>query len=151
MQQVCIYVEKYYLCGVKNRKIFGIDLDVLGTWASVICAIHCALTPIVLTYGLLGGVGIFENETWDIAFILLSAILASMSLISGYTKKHHDKTPLKLALFGFLMFAIGHLVIHSNMGHVAAAFGGVVIAMAHVYNAQLLKMPTNKEDSVLSE
>lgn len=126
-----------YLCAVKNNKIFGIDLDVMGTGASLLCAIHCAVTPIAVSYGVLAGMNIFENEKWDLALILISAILAITSLVNGYTKKHHDKTPLYSAFIGFTIIAIGHLGMHSGLGHMITAVGGVMIAFAHVHNAAL--------------
>jgi len=128
-----------YICGMKNNRIAGIDLDVLGTWASLICAIHCAVTPLVISYGLLGGMSLFENETWDVTLIIVSAILACVSLVSGYARSHRDLGPLIAALFGFAIIFMGHVGSHSLSSHMITASGGLLIAVAHIYNAALRK------------
>jgi len=139
MQAHCICDIYTYICKMKNNRLFGIDMDVLGTWASLICAIHCALTPLVLSYGLLGGLSIFENEMWDMALIAISAILAIASLTYGYRTSHRDKMPLTAAFLGFILIAVGHIGLHSYQGHMITAIGGLLIAFAHIYNAGLRK------------
>jgi len=124
---------------MNNNKFLGIDMDVLGTWASLLCAVHCALTPLVVSYGLLGGLSIFENEIWDLALIGISAILALTSLVNGYRNQHKDMVPLMAAFLGFIIIAIGHVGTHSMMGHFITALGGILIAFAHIYNAALRK------------
>lgn len=111
-------------------------LDVLGFSASFLCAVHCLLMPLILSFGLVGGLGWLESPVVEWTFIISTLIMASWSLF-GSLPRHRNKRPIFIAALGFaILFGI-HLLEH-HIGHYFAAIGGVLIAYAHYLNWHLL-------------
>ena len=54
-----------------------INYDALGIAASVACAIHCALLPLVLTSLPVLGINIINNTWFEVFMILLAAAIGS--------------------------------------------------------------------------
>ncbi|NNK80140.1 MAG: MerC domain-containing protein [Flavobacteriales bacterium] len=116
------------------RKILNIDLDVIGASASLLCAVHCALVPLILTFGMLGGISFLADPFWDIIFISSAAILALTSLVNGYRNHHKNIRPMVTAVLGFLGIILGHTLLHNLFGDVLSVLGGSLIAYAHFLN-----------------
>jgi len=117
------------------RRIIGLDIDTWGATASLLCAIHCALVPLILSFGMLTGVSFLADPLWDMVFIGIALALASISLYNGYRKHHGRLYPITLALFGFLSIALGHLILHDWLfGHALSVLGGLLVAAAHLSN-----------------
>lgn len=110
-------------------------LDVMGFSASFLCAIHCMLMPLVLSFGLVG-MSWLESPLVEWTFILSTLVLASWSLL-GSLPNHNNKRPLVIAVIGFAIILGVHLLEHV-VGHVVAAIGGVLIAYAHYLNWRLM-------------
>ncbi len=111
-------------------------LDVMGFSASFLCAIHCLLMPLVLSFGLVGGLSWLESPLVEWTFILSTLVLASWSLL-GSLPRHNNKRPLLIAAIGFGIILGIHLLEHI-IGHYFAAIGGVLIAYAHYLNWRLI-------------
>ena len=77
-----------------------INWDALGISASVICAIHCALLPLLLTSLPLFGVNIIHHLGFELGMIALALLIGSYSMYHGYTKHHHRLVPWVLFLLG---------------------------------------------------
>jgi hypothetical protein len=90
-----------------------INWDVLGISASVACAVHCAVLPLILTSLPVFGINIIENKPFEIFMIGLAFVVGFYSLWHGH-KKHHQKTlPLYLFFVG-ICFLIAKEVWHNN-------------------------------------
>ena len=72
----------------------------LGIGASVICAIHCALLPLLLTSLPLFGINIIHHLGFELGMIALALVIGSYSMYHGYKKHHHRLTPWLLFLLG---------------------------------------------------
>lgn len=117
------------------RKALGLDIDTLGATASFLCAIHCALVPLIVTFGLLSGVSFLADPIWDVVFIGIAVVLASISLVNGYRKHHQKWYPLVLAGLGFLLIGIGHSLHHSSLFAASlSVVGGLLVAVGHLSN-----------------
>lgn len=130
MQQNCIYI-----CSMKsplNSQLF----DKLGMSASVACAIHCALLPIVLTLLPIVGLEFLANPALELSMIILSLGLACIALSSAY-KKHRKALPFVILMVGFAFIALGHLI--EGMESYLIPLGGLLIAVAHFINLKLTK------------
>lgn len=126
-----------------NKHFIGYNTDFLGFFASILCAIHCSLLPFVFTVGMLSGLSWLAEPWVEVTFIILSVILATLSLYPSYKNQHHNDKALKIAGVGFALLFISRLVGHgSSIEVVAIVIGGLLIAFAHVVNWRLLK--TNK-------
>lgn len=79
-----------------------VNWDVLGISASVACAIHCAVLPLVLTSLPIFGVEIIDNAGFEIIMIFIAAAVGFYSLYHGYRKHHHQFAPLVVFFLGVL-------------------------------------------------
>ena len=118
-------------------KIPSLNLDLVGFWASFLCAIHCIAVPVLLALGSLSGASWLHNPILEWSLILFSLFIASWSLFRSYFRAHHRPRPLQLAFVGFLFIIIGRL-LDGNPEHYATAIAGFCIAAAHLINWRLL-------------
>jgi len=116
------------------KKVLGFDIDVVGASASFLCAVHCALVPLIITFGVLSGASFLTEPLYDFLFIGASIILASISLVNGYQKHHQKLYPMVTAFLGFLSIILGHIFIQGLIGGFMSVSGGILIALAHVLN-----------------
>lgn len=80
--------------------------DALGIAASVACAIHCAVLPLIVTSLPLFGVNIIENVGFEYFMIALAFCIGAYSLYHGWRKHHHSFVPILVFSLGFvLLFA----------------------------------------------
>jgi hypothetical protein len=111
-----------------------INWHALGISASLICAIHCAVAPLLLSSLPLFGVNIIENQ-W-VEFILLGTafIIGFITLRHGYRNHHRRKIPLILFSLGMICF-IMHQFYDTLYGIWLLVIPGVAaIIAAHLLN-----------------
>ena len=105
------------------------DLSNLGNvsvFLSLLCAIHCAATPILVgVVSLMGlGAGFEMDPFWEVCLLIFSNLLAVVALFSSY-RNHHKILPF--ALFGLsLLLIVPGLIVHQH----ALIFTGVLITAA---------------------
>lgn len=119
------------------------DLDFWGFTASMLCAIHCAALPLLVTLSVAGNLSLLSDPYWEFAFLSGSALLAILSLLPG-RRTHQNWAPLLLALLGFaaILCAHGQDFLHGHHHEApswVAALGGLLIAGAHWLNWRLLR------------
>lgn len=122
-----------------KSKFIGLHLDFMGFSASMLCAIHCAALPFLLTLAPLAGLGFLENPWIEYAIILLSLLIASQALVHGYRKHHQKPQALIMALAGFLLIGLGHTIATETQEMLFTSVGGVTIAVAHLVNWRSIK------------
>jgi hypothetical protein len=111
-----------------------ISLDAVGIGASFICAVHCALLPLLFMVLPLTGMKFFHNEVLDFSLIGVSFIVGSLALLRGYRKHHHKINALLLFCFGFPSLVIGHFVLKKEASIVVIAISTILIITAHLTN-----------------
>lgn len=144
------------------------QLDKAGAMASFLCAIHCAIMPLVVTLLPLLGLSFLASEPVEWALLLLSAGFGTASLCLGF-KEHRSRKVFAVLGMGIALLVAGrifhHLPIgaaeiahsHDGHGHVhgievdntgMATFGPSVILMvlggltmmgAHIFNQMLCR------------
>jgi hypothetical protein len=113
---------------------FKINWHALGISASIICAIHCALAPLLLSSLPLFGVNIIENIWVELMLLGAALIIGVTTLWHGYRKHHHKATPLVLFTIGMVLFIL-HQLYSSEYGIFIFIIPGVVsILSAHLLN-----------------
>lgn len=112
--------------------MFKINYDALGIAASIACAIHCAILPIMLTSLPVLGINIINNIWFEIGMILLAAAIGFYSLRHGYTKHHHKKTPVVLFITGILLLIVKQIFHAQQLFFLFPAVG--LIITAHFLN-----------------
>jgi hypothetical protein len=116
-----------------------INWHALGISASLICAIHCAITPLLLSSLPLFGVNIIEN-IW-VEFLLLGTafIIGFTTLWHGYKKHHHTVLPLILFSFGMLCFLLHQMIESASSVWFLILPGVVAIIGAHLLNYKMCR------------
>jgi hypothetical protein len=130
MQLYCIY---YYICMVITTK-HSLKLDNIGMTASVLCAIHCAIVPILITSLPLLGLGFLANPLIEWSMIILALFIGIYAISLSYFRTHHKPLPMLLLITGFLIIIAGHLFITSWQEAIIVPIGGLLIATAHFFN-----------------
>jgi len=120
------------------RMRFRINWDALGISASLACAIHCAILPMILTSLPILGVNIIQNLAFEYFMIVLAFSIGAYSLWHGYKKHHHSYTPLLVFLVGIL-FLIAKQVWHENQIPLLL-IAVLLIVFAHLRNFRLCRV-----------
>lgn len=115
-------------------------VDRFGATASFLCAIHCALLPVV--FGVLPALGLafLADHAFERAFVGFAIVLASLSLAVGW-RQHGSLRALWFLAPGIALLVCG-LVIDgdhaSPTGHaILVSIGGTLVALAHLVNLRL--------------
>ena len=109
-----------------------VNWDALGVATSVICAIHCAALPLVLTSLPLFGINIIHNNFFEAGMITLAFAIGSFALYHGYNRHHHRVLPLLAFSVGFIFLVLKEIFISSETLLLIPAV--VFILTAHFFN-----------------
>ncbi|KGM52592.1 membrane protein [Lysobacter concretionis Ko07 = DSM 16239] len=115
-------------------------LDRLGAYGSLLCAIHCALLPVVIA--LLPALGLMSmgSDRFEQAFVVFATLLGLFSLIQGY-RRHGVVRALWLLIPGLsvLWLAVLYPPLHQSLvpHAIAMTLGGTLVGLAHVANLRL--------------
>lgn len=109
-------------------------LDAYGASLSFLCALHCALHPLLLAVLPLVGLGFFLDERLEWVFLAGAILLATGTLVSGW---RHHRQPYALPLLGLAvtLLVLGHLVEPYEVP--LAVAGALGIMSAHLLNLGL--------------
>ncbi len=126
----------------------SVNLDKIGISASVLCAIHCAFLPILITMLPLLGIGFLLKGWTESLMIILSILIAGVSIGSSY-KIHQKCLPLVLLMIGLVLILVAHLFLPENLEHIVLPAGGLTVATAHYFNWSYAgKCSVNHTDTV---
>ena len=115
-------------------------LDRLGATGSLLCAIHCALLPLLIALLPSLGIAAWLGDDFERGFVLFATLLGSFTLAWGY-RRHHVVRALGLlvpglaALWASTLYAPLH---HAVIPHaVTMTLGGTLVGLAHLANLRL--------------
>lgn len=115
-------------------------LDRIGATGSLLCAIHCALLPLVIALLPSLGVAAWLGTGFERAFVLFATLFGVAVLAWSY-RRHRAMRALGLLLPGLAVLWLGVLYAplhHSLVPHaVAMTFGGTLVGLAHLANLRL--------------
>lgn len=114
-----------------------INWDGLGITASVMCAIHCAVLPMVFTSLPLLGVNIINNHEFEFMMIGLAFVIGLIALYHGYRRHHHRITPFLLLTAGFFFLILKEFL--TDYHTIMVIPGLILIVSAHFYNYRLCR------------
>lgn len=129
MQQSCIiviYLLPFIIC------MFRINYDALGITASLACAIHCAILPLILTSLPVFGINILHNYFFEYGMIALAFVIGSYALYHGYKKHHHNKVPVLFFCIGFAFLLLKEIFHEYHIWLLVPAI--FLIVSAHFIN-----------------
>jgi MerC mercury resistance protein len=114
--------------------------DSVGSVGAMLCAVHCAMLPLVIAALPALGLGAFVSDGLEWSFIAFATVLALTSLWQGF-RKHRVYRALAFLVPGLLAVWAGVLIPdlhHSVVPHaVVMSVGGTLIAVAHLINLRL--------------
>lgn len=117
---------------------FKINWDAVGITASIACAIHCALLPLILTSLPLFGINIINNVSFEFGMIFLALCVGSYSLYHGYKKHHHRWLPLIVFFSGFTFLILKQLFSIYEVWLLVPAV--ILIVSAHILNYRFCRV-----------
>ena len=118
-------------------------IDLIALTSSIICAVHCAVVPLVIATASLSGLHFIENSYIEWFFIGLGLLFIAISLYPSYKKIHQSFKPLCFASLGFLILAMSRLDFTEIWEISTTVSGALLIAIAHYLNWKLLKKEVN--------
>jgi hypothetical protein len=117
-----------------------LGLDRLGATGSLLCAIHCALVPLLIALLPSLGLAIWFGEGFERGFVLFATLLGLFTLLWGY-RRHRVVRALGLLVPGLavLWIAVLYRPVHEAIvAHaVTMTFGGTLVGLAHLSNLRL--------------
>lgn len=118
-------------------------LDKLGAWASLTCAAHCLVCPILLVLLPISSIWWIADANFERWFIGISAVLAISSITYGFLK-HRNPYIFLLLTCGLLTIVVAHHY-HSHDSHFSSVFmgiGGMQVFFSHYLNFKLCQTCT---------
>ena len=115
-------------------------LDRLGATGSLLCAIHCALLPVLIALLPSLGISAALAPSLEVGFVLFATLFGLAVLVSSY-RRHRAERALGLLIPGLLVLWVGILYppLHDSvLPHaITMTLGGALVAFAHVINLRL--------------
>lgn len=113
--------------------------DRIGATASFVCAVHCALLPMVIAALPAIGLGVLANHAFERAFIAFAAVLAVVSLVTGF-RRHRRFRAFWFLLPGVALMLAGLAIdfdARPSLHAVLVSVGGTLVALSHLANLRL--------------
>ena len=116
------------------------NLDKVGATTSLLCAIHCAAMPLLVTLLPVVGLSFLAHENTEWALLLMSAFLGVLSLCWGF-RMHRSRRALAVLSVGLLLLFGGRVLEEREIewGVVVLVAGGIVGAASHFFNLALCR------------
>jgi len=119
--------------------------DRVGFTASFLCAVHCALVPLLIAALPAVGMNLIGWEGIDEAFVVFASILGVSTLTMGW-RRHRGVRAWYVLVFGLILLWVAafthvhdHVVVHA----VLMTIGGLSVAGAHFLNMRLTHAHTH--------
>jgi len=113
--------------------------DRVGATASFLCAVHCALLPLLVAVLPAIGLGFLADHGFERGFVVFAVILAFSTMIAGF-RRHHHLRAFWFLIPGVLLLLTGVVIDPDHAGSLHAvllASGGTLVALAHLINLRL--------------
>lgn len=110
------------------------NLDKLGISASLLCAIHCALVPVILPLMSAVGLGFLWSHEFEFFMIALAFVVGIWALSHGYRYAHRKLLPFVLFTIGIGIIFLSKLIFHHEYEFIILPIGAIFIVIAHWRN-----------------
>ena len=119
--------------------LFARLADRFGATASFLCAVHCALLPMIIAVLPALGLGFLANHRFERGFIAFASVLALSTLVIGF-RRHRQFRAFWFLVPGILLLAAGIVVDFeqsATLHAVLVSIGGTLVAVSHLTNLRL--------------
>jgi hypothetical protein len=128
----------------KNRYKHKHYPEQITVFLSVLCTIHCILTPILVF--LLPVAGAYMEQYHWVEYIIISSVflLGTSAILHGYKDHHQNKTPVYIFFGGLMLLCSASIMklvfnVHDMSEHFLSGFGGITCGLGQLYNLKLSK------------
>ena len=111
-------------------------LDRIGITATSLCALHCILLPVILPALPLLGLSFLADHAWEHVFLIITGILGSIAMFSGFKRYHRRLYPFYLLMIGLVVYWMKH-DFSEQVQPLMIVVGACFIVAAHVINLRL--------------
>ncbi len=111
-------------------------LDRIGITATSLCALHCILLPVILPALPLLGISFLADHMWEHVFLVVTAILGSIAMFSGFKRYHKKLYPFYLLILGVVIYWQKH-DFSESIQPLFIVVGATLIVAAHIINIKL--------------
>jgi accessory gene regulator protein AgrB len=113
--------------------------DRLSIVASVACAIHCVLLPLMFTTLPFFGIELMENFFLELATVIISLAIGGLAIWKGYKKYHRNKLiPLSFVIGIAVLIISNHS--YAEFIEISLKFSGAtILIITHMYNLKKCK------------
>ncbi len=111
-------------------KASPLDPDRWGTIASTICAIHCAITGILVSVLSVLGFAFLRSPVLEWGFLGFALLFGMWAAVRGY-QRHKQAVPLLVFVMGIGLLIGSHLVVPLSAG-------GISLIVFHAMNKQAM-------------
>ena len=120
-----------------KRNLTSHKADYIGITGSVLCLIHCLITPILLVTSTL-----LKDEFVRTSYLILDYVFIVINIVAVYTATRHAPASIRTSLWGFLtLFAICILLEEvSPVFEYAAYVASLGLVGSHLYNIWYCRM-----------
>ena len=113
-------------------------LDLAGMGLSVACAIHCLVTPVLLSTVSVLGFEFLGHEGFESGMIAAIALLAGFTFINGF-RMHGKKGHFLLGVIGLAIFLLVRPFVDHSLEPFATLLGGTAFVLGHFLNRKWSK------------
>lgn len=122
------------------RRLLAPMLDRIGATGSLLCAIHCAVLPVLIVALPSLGLAAWLGHGFELGFVAFATLLGLYSLVRSY-RRHRFIGALRLLVPGLALLWAGAfyeplhdaLVPHA----ITMTLGGTLVGLAHLVNLRL--------------
>lgn len=122
------------------KSTFRSLIDRFGAAGSLICAVHCALVPLLLAAAPSLGLSVWLGDSLEQGFVVFVTVLGVFSMVWGY-RRHRVFRALGMLVFGLAALWAGVLYapLHESVvpHAVVMTVGGMLVGLAHLLNLRL--------------
>lgn len=112
--------------------------DPAGVCFSLACAIHCLVTPLLVTALPFAGLGFLLDERTELFFVLASLTLASGSLAWGFRIHRQQRVLLTFGAAAALLVT-GRFFLEGPYEIILVAAGAGLVTVSHILNFQFCR------------
>ncbi|MCB9234856.1 MAG: MerC domain-containing protein [Bacteroidia bacterium] len=108
----------------------------IGFFLSLLCVIHCAITPLLLTMVPLAGSQLFHSPLFEFGLVAVSLIIAFFGIVRNARNGHSVFLPLAMVTVGTLCIIANFLLLPESAEIYAMTSGGLLIAGGQIINVR---------------
>jgi hypothetical protein len=114
-------------------------LDRVGVVSSILCAVHCLLTPLLIAALPIVGLEAVLGDGMEWSFVLSGLALGSLSLVPSFRRVHRRFLPLALFAAGAALWMCARLASTDRWELPLVLVGATSLVTAHLVNRLLCR------------